>query len=365
MDRIKKLLAAIDRFQQGRAGLAVAVGTYKKFSDDQAGNLAALIAYYAFASIFPLLLVFVTVLNIVLKHHPAEYQHLLKQATAQFPGIGPSLIKPMNKAGVALVIGIVLTFYGARGVANAMQNALNSVWGIPLARRPGFPWQTLRSFGLIGVIGPGVLVTITLSGVAGGVGHVGGVFGKIAAAVVALILNAGLFWVGFRLATSREVSWRQLRLSAILSAIVWQILQLVGGVLIKHLTGSNSAYGIFGVVLGLLAWFYLQAQVTLYLVELNVVRARQLWPRSLFPPPLTDADKQAYAMYAEASARRKDVEVAVQVSPPGDPDGPVRLGADLSATDPPPPPPPEPEPEPEPAKRRRRWLPRLRRRGRH
>jgi membrane protein len=325
MNALKRLLSAADRAQQGRPWLAVPVATYKKFSDDEAGNLAALIAYYAFASIFPLLLVFVTILNIVLKNNASLREHLINTAVAQYPGIGPTVVHPLSETGAALAIGLVLTFYGARGVANAMQNAANSAWEIPKARRPGFPWATLRSFGLVGVIGPGLLVTITLSSIAGGTGHLGGLYAKIAAAVVSLVLNVGLFWLGFRLATAREVPWRDLRLSAILAAVGWQVLQLVGGYFIGHQLANNSAYGIFGVVLGLLAWFYLQAELTLYVVELNVVRVHRLWPRSLAPPPLTDADKRAYAMYAQVEQRREDIDVAVEVKPPDDPDGPTTV----------------------------------------
>jgi membrane protein len=179
--------------------------------------------------------------------------------------------------------------------------------------------------GLVAVVGPGQILTITLSSIAGGTGHLGDVFAKIAAAVISLLLNVGLFWVGFRLATAREVSWRDLRLSAILAAFAWQILQLVGGYFIGHQLATNSSYGIFGVVLGLLAWFYLQAELTLYVVELNVVRVHRLWPRSLAPPPLTDADERAYAMYAQVEQRREDIDVAIQVNPPDDPDGPKTL----------------------------------------
>jgi membrane protein len=318
MDKLKRLIHAVDRAQQTRSWLAVAVGTYKKFGDDQAGNLAALIAYYAFASIFPLLLVLVTVLDIVLKNDASLRNQVLHSALSQYPVIGTQLtsnVSGLHKTGLALVIGLVLTFLGARGVANAMQNALNSVWEVPMSARPGFPWGILRSVGLILVIGPGIIATIVLSSVAGGTGHLGGVFARIAATVVSLVLNIGLFWLGFRLATAKEVSFRDLRLSAILAAVAWQILQLVGGYFIGHQLASNSAYGAFAVVLGLLAWFYLQAQLTLYMVELNVVRRRRLWPRSLVPPPLTEADLAAYQLYAQAGQRRNDVEILVRERP--------------------------------------------------
>ena len=329
MDKVKRLIKAADRAQQARAWLAVPVATWKKFNDDQAGNLAALIAYYAFASIFPLLLVFVTVLDIVLKNNASLRDQVLHSALSQYPVIGPQLstnLHGLQQTGLALFLGLLLTFFGARGVANAMQNAVNSVWEVPMARRPGFPWAILRSLGLIMVVGPGLIATIVLSSVAGGTGHIGGVWERIAAIAVSLVLNIGLFWVGFRLATAKEIPFRDLRLSAILAAVAWQVLQLVGGYFVGHQLASHSAYGAFAVVLGLLAWFYLEAQLTLYAVELNVVRARRLWPRSVLPPPLTKADMEAYQLYAEAGQRRSDLEIEVKERPADAEPGDVKPG---------------------------------------
>jgi uncharacterized BrkB/YihY/UPF0761 family membrane protein len=157
MNKLKNILRAVDEFQQRRVWLAFPVAVWKKFGDDQAGNLAALVAYYAFVSIFPLLLVLVTVLSIALKHNPDLQQRLLNSALAQYPVIGQQLKPsgPLHRSGLALVIGLVGTFLGARGVATAMQNALNAAWEVPYASRPGFPWALLRSIGLVVVIGLG------------------------------------------------------------------------------------------------------------------------------------------------------------------------------------------------------------------
>ena len=314
---------AVDRAQQTRPWLAVAVATWKKFSDNKAGNLAALIAYYAFASLFPLLLVAYTILDLIARSN-AKLAKRLTTALHQYPVVGMHLSagphQGLTKTGFALVIGILLTIYAGRGVATAIQNAMNTVWGVPQFRRPNFPKSLLRSLGLIAVLGPGEIVTIALSGVAGGTGHVGGVLAKIAAVAVSLLLNIVLFWLSFRLATSKEVSSRDMRLGVILAAVAWQILQYIAGAVIGHAT--NSAYGIFGIVLGLLAWFYLQAQITLYVVELDVVRARRLWPRSLVPPPLTEADMRAYQMYAESGLLRPDLSVEVREAPRASKDSP-------------------------------------------
>jgi membrane protein len=307
------LIKSVDRAQRDRPWIAVPVAALKKFSDDRAGNLAALVAYYAFASIFPLLLVAVTVLGIIASKNPRVGNHLL-HALHQYPVIGQelkgTLTHGLDGTGLALVVGILFTLYGARGIANAIQNALNSVWAVPLFQRPRFPKKLLRSLGLLCVIGPGQIITIALSTVAGGAAHLGGAGGQIAAILVSLILNIGLYWLGFRIATAAEVATRDLRLSAILAAIAWQILQLVGGVFIKH--ASNSAYGTFGIVLGLLTWLYVQAQITLFVAELNVVRVRKLWPRALIPPLLTEADMRAYQLYAESGLLRPDLEVEVR-----------------------------------------------------
>jgi membrane protein len=323
--RAQGLIHSVDRAQQSRPWLAIAVATWKKFSDNQAGNLAALIAYYAFASVFPLLLVAYSILELISRNN-ATLASRLTTALNQYPVIGTQLggsaSQGLSKTGFALVIGILLTLYAGRGVATAMQNAMNTVWGVPQFRRPRFPKSLLRSLGLIAVLGPGEIITIALSTIAGGTGHVGGVLAKLAAFAVSLVLNIVLFWLGFRLATSEEVEGRNMRLSAILAAIAWQILQLIGGTIIGHAT--NSAYGTFGVVLGLLAWFYLQAQITLYVVELDVVRARRLWPRSLVPPPLTDADMRAYEMYAESTLLRPELRAQVRDEPRGSDHGPVQ-----------------------------------------
>jgi membrane protein len=324
MSFLTRVLDKADDLQQSRPWLAVPVATWKKFSDNQAGNLAALIAYYAFASLLPLLLVAYSILVIIAQNNPTLADRL-SSALKQYPVIGTQLGQTashgLNKTGIALAIGILLLLYAGRGVGMAMQNAMNTVWGVPMYRRPGFPKNVVRSFGLIALLGPGEVITIALSSIAGGTGHLGSLGAKVAAFAVSLLLNVVLFWVGFRIATSKEIDGKDMRLGAILAAIAWQILQLIGGLFIGHAT--NSAYGVFGVVLGLLAWLYLQAQITLYLVELDVVRVRRLWPRSIAPPPLTQADLRAYQMYAEAGLLRPELEVAVRAGATASGDGPA------------------------------------------
>jgi membrane protein len=210
-----------------------------------------------------------------------------------------------------------LTVLGTRGVANAIQNALNSVWEVPRENRPGFPWSWLRSFGLILVVGVGEIATSVASGFVSTATVLPGFEAKALVTVVTLAFNIGVFWLAFRMATASSITWRELWLGAILGGIVWQILQLAGGYYVTHqLAHSKSLYGsTIGVVLGLIAWLYLQALATLFVAEANVVWVRRLWPRSLSAPPLTREDIRAYELYARAEDRSKNETIDVHVSP--------------------------------------------------
>jgi membrane protein len=317
MNMAKKVLRAVDEYQQKHVWLAFPVAVWKKFGDDQAGNLAMLVAWFAFVSIFPLMLVLVTVLDIVLRNNP-ELKHQLLNALHGYPLIGQQLshVSPINQQfGLPLVVGLVGTFLGALGVANAMQNALNAVWEIPFAHRPGFPWSWLRSSGLIVVIGLGLIGTTILSTAAS---RAGGVLGSdvatAAAFVVSLAASIGLFWLSFRLGTAREIGWRQQWPGAVIAGIIWQILQAVAGYFISHqLAHASPIYGTFAIVIGLIAWLYLVAQLTLYAVQVSVVRASRLWPRSIAAPPYTEQDRRAYQLYAQAAKRVEDEEIVVGV----------------------------------------------------
>jgi YihY family inner membrane protein len=322
-------MRAVDTFQQRRRWLAFPVAVWKKFGDDQAGSLAALIAYYAFVSIFPLLLVLITVMDVVLRNHAALRARVLTDVAKNFPGVGSLLtgsVHAKSGTGVALAIGLIFALLGGRGVSAAIMNALNTAWEVPLTQRPGFPGSVLRSVGIIAVIGIGEIVSFTLAGFAGGVGHVfTGAGAYIATTAVSLILNVGVFWLVFRLGTAKEAAGRDLWLGAVLSAIAWQVLQSVGAALIRHAAHtSNTTNATFALVLGLLAFLFLQAELTLYAVEASVVRAQKLWPRSMFPPPLTEADRRAFELYAKVQQRRPEQEIESVL--PEDGQAPRRFG---------------------------------------
>ncbi len=321
MSVVDRIVDRLDRAQRGQPWVAFPLAVVKKYGEDGGGNLAGLMAYYAFLSIFPILLLFITVLGFVLRDNPDLYHRLVNSTLVEFPVIGDQLrFNELHGSWSVLVVSIAISLWGAKGVASAAITAFNTVWNVPYAQRPGFVPTLARSFGLLGTLGLTVIVTGTLSGI-GGAGRLGLAL-RIGALLLSTALNIGLFLLAFRLATARVVPTRCMVFGAVVSAVLWQVLLAVGTLLVAHqVRHAQSLYGVFGVVLGLLAWLQLQAQITLYAVEADVVRARRLWPRSVSPPPLTDADRQAYTDYVEIGRRLPTEEQRVAVHFPSEADG--------------------------------------------
>jgi len=122
-----------------------------------------------------------------------------------------------------------------------------------------------------------------------------------------------LYVLGFRLLTPSSVPTGDLLPGAVIAGVVWSVLQQVGGILIAHdLAHASAIYGVFGIVLGLVAWFSLATTASLYAAKLNVVLRRHLWPRALTPPPLTDADQEALRALAAQARMRPEQEIVVR-----------------------------------------------------
>lgn len=317
----KSAALRLDRFQEHRPWLAFPYAVVRKFGEDQAGNLAALIAYYGFFSVFPLLLVLVTVLGMVLRDHPGLQQRVLDSALSQFPVLGTQIrenVHSLRGGGLPLAIGIALTLWSGLGVLKTTETALNTVWNVPFKQRPNFLFSTLRALLMLVVLG-----AITLAAaVAGGAGAGSGAPLKVAAGVAgSLALNFALFLLAFRILTAVPVAWEDLWIGAAIGAVAWTVLQALGGYYVSHqLRSASEVYGTFGTVIGLLAWIYLGAQVTLLGAEVNVVRARRLWPRSLVQePPPREGDRRALGHQAEQEERRADEDVRATFEPAPEP----------------------------------------------
>lgn len=312
------LLHRLDRYQQGRPWLSLPVAVLKKFADDQAGNLAALISYYAFFSFFPLLLVLATVLGFAAAGDPHVEKRVLHTVTEQFPGLGGAIVpsgQHLHGSGFGLAVGIVLALWAGLAVANAAQNAFHAVWQVPVADRPGLLPRTARSAALVAVLGTDAIVTTAVSALSSGARSLDvglGAGARLLLLFGSLALNVVLFSVAFRILSPTAGSVRHVLPGAVLAAVGWQVLQWVGGYYItSRLSSASATYGTFAIVIGLLTWFFLLGQLILLAAELNVVRAHKLWPRSLSGPPVTDADRRTSTGYATMQRHGPGVTIEV------------------------------------------------------
>ena len=311
----------LDGFQRRHKWLGFPIGVIYKFADDQGNYLAALMTYYAFISLFPLLLLASSVLGFVLQGNDDLQDKILDSALSQFPVIGDALARPGGLEGstTAVVIGTVGALYGALGVAQATQNMMNIAWAVPRNKRPNPILVRVRSLLLLVTAGFGILATTFVSTLGSDLDALNteidtGLKWILTASIV--LVNTVVFALLFRLATTHAHSlWRALP-GAFFTAVLWQLLQLGGATYVGAVIRDQASSGagvfnqLFGVVFGMLAYIYLGAMAVVIGVEVNVVKAHRLYPRALLTPftdnvNLTPADRRAYADYASAQ-RTKD-----------------------------------------------------------
>ena len=311
MGVIRRIGEGVDRLQQRHRVPAFTFATWRKFSEDQAGNLAALIAYYGFFSIFPLLLVLVSVLGIVLAGHPGLQHRVLDSALVNFPVVGNDLRRNVHSLGghtaLSLALGIAIALWAGTQVVRQLENALNTVWNVPFKRRPSIMMSAARGVGMLAILGVILVVAAAVGGLGGGSGTWWWTVGGVA---LSLLLNVAVFLLAFRVLTVARVTWSTVLPGALVAGAAWTVLQALGGYYVGHeVRGASNTYGTFAVVIGLLGWLYVGGQVTLYAAELNVVTAERLWPRSILHRPPTAADRRALRRLAKVEERRHGQEV--------------------------------------------------------
>jgi membrane protein len=307
---------AFDRWQQRRRPVGFTLAVLQKYSDDQGGYLAATISYYAFFSIFPLLLLFVTILGYALKGHPHLRQELIDGALGQFPVIGSQLhVHALKGNALALAVGVVGSLWAGSAVVLALENAFDTLWGVPFVRRSDFLRKRLRALLVLLLVGGGAIIATLLAGAGTNGGSYSAGF-KALGILLTVALDFVLFLVAFRILTHRDVTWSDLWVGAAFAAVLWAGAQAGGTYYVTHqLKSASDVYGTFALVIGLLTWIYLGAHITLLSAEVNVVRARQLWPRSfslLNRAPLTLPDERALDQRAQVEQRRPEERVEVK-----------------------------------------------------
>jgi YihY family inner membrane protein len=325
MNIVEKTIRRIDATQQRFGPTAFVFGVIKKYGDDNGGVLVSNLAYSVFISLFPLLLIMVTILGLVVAGHPSIQKDVTDAVANQIPLLGSTLTSNVHElqrsSTIGLIVGLIVLIYGVTGLAQAGLFTMQQVWNLPGPTRPGYVQRLGRSLLFLALLGGGVIVTTGLASLSTYLQGWGFWF-KLLINVITAAFGTGMYLGAFRALTAKGVPTRSLLPGAITGGILWTILQVLGAWLVHHFLHSNSVYGIFASVLGLLAWIYLATEITVYSAEINVVVARRLWPRSIVQPPLTEADRASLALQALQNQRRPEehIEVTWDDRPPGAPE---------------------------------------------
>ena len=304
---------SLDQAQRSRPAAAVAVATVKKFQEDRSTRMASMIAFWAFFSIFPLFLLLVSLLGFFLPS--STKSNVLHHVAAMFPLLDPSTVGHLSGSWWSVVLGGATALWSGTAVVRTTEFAFNSVWEIPMSERPRMVEQLIRAFKALALIGVGLVVSTVISGFVTGQSnglHLGA-GARVGGYVIDVALDVGLFMVAFRMLTDTDVSFRDVLPGAVLSGVgFWILQQLSSFVISNRLQHAQSTYGHVATVITILWWFYLQAVLTLFGAQLNVVLNRRLHPRSLGDDH-TEADRRTLESYAESRSYEEREKVDAEL----------------------------------------------------
>ncbi|WP_082556399.1 YihY/virulence factor BrkB family protein [Aeromicrobium sp. Root472D3] len=312
----------IDAFQRRHRVVGMPLAVFYKYFDDQGAYLSAIITYYAFVAIFPLLLLSTSILGFLLQGDDGLRDTLLDSALSQFPIIGTELGTPNGLQGstTAIVVGAVTALYGAMGLGQALQNAANIAWSVPRNSRANPFLLRFRSIVFLSISGIGILTIAVASSILANPDAISSelqpVIGWVSR-IVGFLLIVGIFTAVFRLVSLGRAGIRSVLPGAFVTGLLWQGLQYVGNTYVREVIGkANQVNQTFALVLGLLAFIYVASIMVVLGLEVNVVLRRHLYPRALLTPftdnvVLTEADQRAYSAYAKSQRHKgfQSVEV--------------------------------------------------------
>ena len=316
----------IDAFQRKHRVVGFPIAVVYKYFDDQGAYLAAILTYYAFIAIFPLLLLSTSILGFIVQGDDELREQLLDSALSQFPIIGDQLGRPEGLQGSteAIVIGSITAIYGAMGLGQAVQNAANIAWSVPRNSRANPILLRLRSLAFLLVGGIGILALAIVTSLLSNPDALGAELAPTLERVVQIasfLLTVIIFSSIFRLISQGRAGWFAVLPGAFVTGILWQALQWVGNTYVREVIGKadDQVNQTFALVLGLLAYIYIASIMVVLGLEVNVVLRRHLYPRALLTPftdnvILTDADQAAYAAYAKSQRHKgfQSVEVTFE-----------------------------------------------------
>ena len=310
----RPLVARIDGLQRRHGALAFPYAVVRKYYDDDGGREAALITYYGFLSVFPLLLLGVAFLSRVLVAN-ADLRARLVDAIvpAGLESTVDDSLATLPTSRIAFAVGVIGLVFTATGVVYSADRTLNHIAAVPYRLRAGVVVRMLRSVVavvilLIGVVAVGAL-TVAVTAVDWLPVSGRWLAGLGSAVVVFMVLMA----VG-RLLLDRPARWTALAPAAALgSAVVALVLQLGAALLTVLATRAGPVYGSFAVVAAIFALLNLVSRALVYAAEVAAVYHARLWPRSVDPLRPTDADVRAVLLLGRVHEHSAAIRVDVRV----------------------------------------------------
>ncbi len=308
----ERAVQRLDDLQQRFPPLALPIGVVRKFADDRTSAWGALMTFYAFLGMFPLLVIGLTIIGHLAAGDPELEEALLEGALGQIPIVGGMIeddVSTLQAGGLGLVVGLAGLFWGATGIYNSGQLAMSQIWNVEGIDRPGLVIRLVRSLILFIVFGAGVIGGgwLVQQGFFSGAGALTRTWTFFASLLLGFVIITAIF----RIMTPQAIETRKLLIGAALAAIGWEGLQIVGGFVVAQETDQVDIYGVFAYVIALLMWLWLVFRVLLFSAEAAVVIDRDLWPRNIAQPPLNDADKRVLAALARNERRRPEQHIDV------------------------------------------------------
>jgi uncharacterized BrkB/YihY/UPF0761 family membrane protein len=340
---VTRVIAWADRVQRQHGVFGFPYAVIKKYGDDDGGREAALITYYGFLSLFPLLLLGVAVLSRVLVADPELRQRLITEIVP--PRLQPTIeesVAHLPTSTVPFVVGLIGLLFSGTGVVFSAYQTLNNVAAVPRRVRAGFFPRYLRVFVMLATLMLGALAVGALTVAATALPGVPGLARTVAVLGSALVIF-GVLLLGARLLLVRPAPFHALWPGALMGALVVAlVLNLGAPLLARFVARAGPVYGSFATVAGVFALLYLVSQALVYSAEVAAVRYGRLWPRALDVNNPAPADFRAYALLAREQERIQVTRVDLRVVPRDQPG---------SAGDSPPPAsgPPTPASDPSPA----------------
>jgi uncharacterized BrkB/YihY/UPF0761 family membrane protein len=298
-ESIDRVFDRIDQVQRRHPAFAFPVAVFKRYGEDNGGWTGALISYYGFFSLFPFLVVLVTIATWVLGDRPDVLHRVLEAIWSKVPFAAATLqvnveeqVQRFGTNGWLTIISVLVMVWGGLGAARVLQDAVNTVWGVARFRRPGFFPKAARSLAVMALLGVQVVATGVIAALTVTVELP--IAGLVLAAILNVVLVAATTIAVYRVSIAEPVENADLLPGALTIGVGSYGLTLVAGVYVKYVVAEmTSIYGPFATTIGLLAYVSLTAQLFVWATEANVVRTRRLWPRSLTGRTLDEPDARA------------------------------------------------------------------------